>query len=332
MSETVLKERIRGDWIPEDLIDPHFDTVFSWPPRPRALLKYIFGWPGFLWPQPIAVLLFSWFTWKYLTPDVQVARHLTLGWIWPILLRNMLIVGITTSILHYLLYVRKIQGTTYKYNKRWPTGDNPSFTFRNQTLDNLFWCFVWAVPVMTAWEVAGLWLQASGYSPIATWREHPIYLTVLLLLIQPYHVAHFHLNHALLHKGPLYRWVHSVHHRNVNSGPWSGMALHPVEALLFFAPVWLFLVIPSNPLIIIFYLQYVFYTTLPSHLGFGRVAKGIDGDSFDTDHYHHYLHHRYHECNYSGTVIDRWLGTWHDGTVEAHERMKARMKSRQVSR
>ena len=44
----------------------------------------------------------------------------------------------------------------------------------------------------------------------------------------------------------------------------------------------------------------------------------------------HYLHHKYFERNYGGRLIpiDAWMGTWHDGTPEAHERMKARRRRR----
>ena len=40
----------------------------------------------------------------------------------------------------------------------------------------------------------------------------------------------------------------------------------------------------------------------------------------------HYLHHRYFECNYGDPIIpyDRWFGTFHHGTPEAHARMQER--------
>ena len=45
--------------------------------------------------------------------------------------------------------------------------------------------------------------------------------------------------------------------------------------------------------------------------------------------YFHYLHHRYFECNYGGdgTVpLDKWFGTWHDGTAESQKLMRGRRK------
>ena len=42
----------------------------------------------------------------------------------------------------------------------------------------------------------------------------------------------------------------------------------------------------------------------------------------------HQLHHRYFECNYGSEEIplDRWFGSFHDGTREATARIRARKK------
>ena len=47
----------------------------------------------------------------------------------------------------------------------------------------------------------------------------------------------------------------------------------------------------------------------------------------------HQLHHRYFEVNYGNTQapIDRAAGTWHDGTLEAHERLKGRRRADQIA-
>ena len=50
--------------------------------------------------------------------------------------------------------------------------------------------------------------------------------------------------------------------------------------------------------------------------------------------YFHHLHHRYFECNYGNRPVpwDRLFGTFHDGTPEAHARMRRRMKARRNAR
>jgi sterol desaturase/sphingolipid hydroxylase (fatty acid hydroxylase superfamily) len=45
----------------------------------------------------------------------------------------------------------------------------------------------------------------------------------------------------------------------------------------------------------------------------------------------HYLHHRYFEVNYGGdglVPIDRWAGTFHDGSDEAEAAMNLRVMRR----
>ena len=256
------------------------------------------------------------------------------AWILPILIRNLLLVVVVMGFWNHLLYVWKRQGTRFKYNRRWPDKRNPSFFLQSQLLDNLFYTFVWSVPIMTLCEVAGLWIQANGWSPTVSWQDHPVYLTFLVLMIPALHMIHFHFLHWSIHSGPLYRWIHSVHHRNINPGPWSALSAHPIETLATFASIWPFLLVPSHGLIIITAILYNFSLASEAHLGFGKVELGKDGQpTLDTtDNYYHYLHHRYHECNYSGSVLDLWFGTWHDGTVAAHEKMKSRLKRLVVHR
>ena len=44
--------------------------------------------------------------------------------------------------------------------------------------------------------------------------------------------------------------------------------------------------------------------------------------------FYHQLHHRYFECNYGNQEMpwDRWFGTFHDGSTEAHALMRSRRK------
>jgi sterol desaturase/sphingolipid hydroxylase (fatty acid hydroxylase superfamily) len=67
------------------------------------------------------------------------------------------------------------------------------------------------------------------------------------------------------------------------------------------------------------------------HTGFDRLVVGEEA-TFDASYYAHYLHHKYFEVNYSYAMVplDRWFGSFHDGTPEAHEAMKARRARRGV--
>ena len=52
----------------------------------------------------------------------------------------------------------------------------------------------------------------------------------------------------------------------------------------------------------------------------------------DTSYYAHYLHHKYFEVNYADGMVplDKWFGSFHDGTPEAHEAMKHRRRKRGI--
>ena len=65
------------------------------------------------------------------------------------------------------------------------------------------------------------------------------------------------------------------------------------------------------------------------HTGFDRLVVGEDA-SMDASYYAHYLHHKYFEVNYADGMVplDKWFGSFHDGTPEAHEAMKARRRRR----
>ena len=136
--------------------------------------------------------------------------------------------------------------------------------------------------------------------------------------------------HRLIHWPPLYRTVHKLHHNNVNPGPWSGISMHPVEHLLYFSGVLIHWIVPSHPIHAQFQLLHAGLSPAHGHAGFERILIGRN-TAIGTHSYAHYLHHKYFECNYhDGTIpLDRWFGTFHDGSEEAHDRMNERFMARQ---
>ena len=66
------------------------------------------------------------------------------------------------------------------------------------------------------------------------------------------------------------------------------------------------------------------------HLGFDKLEV-TDETALDSHAYAHYLHHKYFEVNYGGDgliPLDRWFGTWHDGTREGDAIMDARFQKK----
>jgi sterol desaturase/sphingolipid hydroxylase (fatty acid hydroxylase superfamily) len=320
------KRRERRDhWRPVTLLRQA--EVLVWPPRPLAALKVFFGFPGYLYPWNALYLLIAAITWFWLTPDLAAMRHLRVSWIALILARNAGLLFLVAGSWHLRLYMRKAQGQDFKYHPRWPAKDNSVFLFNNQVLDNLFWTFISAVPVWSAFEIFTFWGEANGWLPYLSWQKHPVWFVLLMLAIPLWRDVHFYMIHRLIHWPPLYRAVHSLHHKNVNVGPWSGLAMHPVEHVLYYSAALLHWVVPSHPLHVIFELQHLSFAPAQGHVGFERVIIR-NGMALKTNDYYHYLHHKYFEVNYGGDGIiptDLLFGTFHDGSYEATERMNRRV-------
>jgi sterol desaturase/sphingolipid hydroxylase (fatty acid hydroxylase superfamily) len=316
------REKIRDYQPPEPTRIP---PLFVWPFNPTAFLKWVFAFPGYLWPWNTLYLAIALVSFFYLTADMARMTRFEFDWVGLIFLRNVGLIIAVVGAWHLWLYVKRAQGTEYKYNGRWLAKDNDNFLFRDQLLDNLFWTFVSAVPIWTAYEVVTLWAQANGYIPRLDFAAHPFYGVALLLVIPVFREAHFYVIHRLIHWPPLYRTVHKLHHNNINPGPWSGLSMHPVEHLLYFSGVLLHWILPSHPLHVIFHLQHLAFSPSQGHNGFDKVVIG--DKTMSVDHYTHYLHHKYFEVNYGDGLVplDRWFGTFHDGTEEAHEAMNRRV-------
>jgi sterol desaturase/sphingolipid hydroxylase (fatty acid hydroxylase superfamily) len=317
----------RGDWKPPSTIKS--PPLFTLPFNPLKTLKWIFGWPGYLLPWNLLYAGIAILTWAFLTPSLASMQTFEVWWIAAIFARNAVMLFLFVGAFHFALYIKQRQGTRYKHTNRWQAKDNPVFLFRNQVLDNMFWTFVSAVPVWTAFEVVTLWLMANLYIPTITFESNPVWFVVLMLLIPLFREIHFYLVHRLIHWPPLYRSVHSLHHKNANPGPWSGLAMHPVEHVLYFSGVLIHWILPSHPIHVIFHLQHLAFAPAPGHSGFAEVEI-TDGFHVKTGDYFHYLHHKHFECNYGNDLmpIDAWVGTFHDGSKEAEERINARFMER----
>jgi sterol desaturase/sphingolipid hydroxylase (fatty acid hydroxylase superfamily) len=331
MDETLHGTRDpRGHWKPSARIA--YPAVFVWPLQPIEILKWLFGWSGYLLPFNLLYAAVAVVCWMWLTPSLETMRTLTPGWIALVFLRNFGLTVLFFGAFHVTLYTRKAQGGAYKYNARWLDENSTRFLFRSQLLDNMTWTLASGVTFWTAYEVVTLWVFANGIVPFVSWEAHPVYCVLLMLLIPLFREVHFYAVHRLIHWPPLYRVVHRLHHNNVNPGPWSGLAMHPLEHLLYFSGVLIHWVVPSHPLHALFHLLHAGISPVPSHSGFDRVLLGKR--AIPMEGYAHYLHHKFFECNYADGAIplDRWFGTFHDGTDEAHVAMNRRVMARNAGR
>ncbi|MEM7290771.1 MAG: sterol desaturase family protein [Pseudomonadota bacterium] len=300
--------------------------LFAWPPRPVAIARWI-GGSWFTIGENIILVALAVACWAWFQPSLETAKTLEPGWIAQIYIRNLVLMILVAGGLHWFFHTGKKQGDARKYDKRDVGGDGKVYTFNNQLYDNMFWTLASGVTLWTAYEILMFWAMANGYAPVLTWRENPLWFTLLLFLTPLWISFHFYWIHRFLHWKPMYDLAHAVHHRNTNIGPWSGLSMHPVETLLFFSSVLIHFVLASHPIHILFHMQHQALTAATSHTGFGGfVVK--DETRMALGRFHHQMHHRYFECNYGNLEVpwDKVFGSWHDGTPKAHEEMKARRR------
>ncbi len=315
----------RGDWSPSERIE--CAPLFALPPRPRALLAWL---PHYFLPWNVIFALLAVAYWAWIIPDTETLR--TLGWGWAL---RLYAVNAVATFLFYgafelHLYVLRRQGRRFKYHPKFPSEQrSKAFWFERQNIDNILRTFLSGVTIWTAIEVIVLWAFANGYVPWLSFAQHPLYLAALALVVPIIHEFHFFCIHRLIHTPFLYRWVHSVHHNSVNPSPWSSLSMHPVEHLLYLSTAFYHLIIPSNPLIALYQLHFAAFGAIPGHVGFHKIEVGANG-LIDSHAYEHYLHHKYFEVNYGAALIplDKWFGTWHDGSAEGEARMQERYRRR----
>ena len=104
--------------------------------------------------------------------------------------------------------------------------------------------------------------------------------------------------------------------------------MHPVEHVIYFSTICVQWAIALHPLNAIYQLHLAAFMPTPGHSGFERtdICKGVflaAGSNF------HYQHHKYFECNYGGSLLplDKWFGTFHDGTEEATLQLREQMRA-----
>lgn len=318
----------RGDWSPDKRIE--VAPFWAWPPKILKVLhwlpEYLFPWNAFHMATALAY-------WYFVVPDVETMT--TLSWSWPLYLYavNAAAIFVMYGSIELFFYVKRKQGNRFKYNAKFPS-EQPSdvFWFKSQNIDNFLRSFFISIPLWTVVEVLMLWSFANGFVSWVNWEEHPYYLAALVLVAPMIHEVHFFIIHRLIHTPLLYKWIHSVHHNSVNPSPWSSLSMHPVEGFLYHAVALWHLVIPSNPIVALFQLHMAGFGAVNGHIGFDKLEI-TDETALDSHAYAHYLHHKYFEVNYGGDgliPLDKWFGTWHDGTKEGDAQMQARFQQKKA--
>ena len=314
----------RGYWKPDkDIGVPN--PVFSWPPNPRAAAKWL---KAYFWPVYFIYIIVATATWVFLTPEMSRMSEFQIGWMLEVFLRNQIMLIVLASVLHLRLWSQKSQGYQYKWSAKWMS-KSKKFLWNDQVRDNAFWSIAGAGTIWSAFEILMLWAYASGTIPYLDPREHPVQFVILLLLVGMWREFHFYWSHRFLHIKYMYKLAHYVHHKNIDIGPWSGLAMHPIEHVIYYTTMLIHWVVASHPIHMIMNGHRATFGAILGHGGFDEIVLKDGVTVTSSASYYHSLHHRYFECNYGemGMPFDHWFGTSHDGSPEARERMLARKRA-----
>ena len=297
---------------------------FRWPLEPFEMVRWLWN-SWFLISERLILVGIAFMCLMWTQPELADIKILKLDWMFQLWIRNILLMITVAGGLHLYLYTFKRQGKKLKYDPRPLMIKGRQFSLGGQIRDNMFWTLASGVTVWTFYEIIMFWAMANGWAPVLTWNDSPFWFIGLFILIPIWESFYFYWTHRALHWPPLYKLVHSVHHRNINVGPWSGLSMHPVEHLIFLGSILVHWIIPANPVHILYHMQYFTLTAATTHAGFeGIVVK--DQNRLRLGTFHHQMHHRYFECNYGGLEVpwDKLFGSFHDGTEKADSAMKAR--------
>lgn len=321
MSENQNKE---WNYHPElPLQDP---SPFTHLNEPMFLVRWMrTNW--FSLSERVIVLILAFILWYTVYPSLETAQSFAFGWVFQTWAINMIVMFVIAGSLHWYFYMRKGQGKTLKFDHRDQTRNNRNFLFSDQVKDNMFWSMTSGVAQVTLFQVVTMWLMANGIAPVMSIASNPIWFVLSFMLLPIWSAFHFYWVHRLLHIPFFYTNFHSLHHRNINIGPWSGLSMHPVEHFIYLTTICVHWVVLSHPVHMIFHVLYQGPGAAMTHTGYEDLLVK-DRRQLALGTFYHQLHHRYFECNYGNQEMpwDRWFGTFHDGSTEATSETRARKK------
>lgn len=303
-----------------------FNPLFTWPPRPKAILAWYWrSW--FPITQSLVIVALACAAYLWASPTLETAQ--TIGpWVGMIYLRNLGLTVLVAQTLHSIFHAQQWQGTTLKYDPRPFPREGRMFSFGAQLKDNMFWSLASGVTIWSAWEVLIWWAMANGIAPSWTWEDGKLWFILVFFLIPIWESFYFYWIHRLLHSDLFYRF-HALHHRNTDVGPWSGLSMHPIEHVMYFGTAAIHFVVPTHPIHLVAHLMFYGLYAITTHTGFEGLWHA-GRKRVHLGNFHHQMHHRYFEVNY-GTLEIPWdalFGTFHDGTEAGKTMMRERLRNK----
>merc|ERR1719357_602102 len=264
---------------------------------PLVTGKFLFFSPNLVW---LAIALVDYFVFPY---DYQAARRFeNFNWVYYRFVVNL---GITFGFFgfwHCVLYGLGWSERPFMPNRTYRVG---------KVLHNSWYTFLGVVQY-TVWECIYVYCCATNriayLSDAQAFNGSKWNLAMFIMsmfLVPLYREFHFYFAHRFIHIKAMYKYIHSLHHRNSDIEPFAGLCMHPIEHLYYYSSVGPSLLLFTTPFAFMWNGVHLLISPAASHSGWE--------DHFQSDQYH-YLHHRFFECNYgtSGTPFDKMFGTFRD--------------------
>jgi sterol desaturase/sphingolipid hydroxylase (fatty acid hydroxylase superfamily) len=263
-------------------------------------LNSFFNSPNFVW---FSITLANYLVFPY---DFEAAKTWSFGWVLHRTLVNFFVTFAYVGFWHVSLYCFDFSKRKYKPNNR-PTTGNMIHNVWYTSLGILQW---------SGWEVLFMHLYATGKLPCIIDADafaspaNVARMVLWTLVIPVWRSTHFYFAHRLVHIRVLYKYVHSLHHRNTDIEPFAGLCMHPVEHLYYFSCVLPSLYFYMSPFHMMWNGMHLLLSPAASHSGW---EDHMQSDQF------HYLHHAKFECNYGSASVplDNLFGTFRDKLGES---------------
>ena len=129
----------------------------------------------------------------------------------------------------------------------------PNRRYRVGKVAHNMWYTLLGVIQFTVWEAIFVHCCAARKIPFmsdAQALSSPWNTTMFVLAafwVPLYREFHFYFAHRFIHIKAMYKYIHSLHHRNTDIEPFAGLCMHPVEHLYYFACVGPSLVVFATP-------------------------------------------------------------------------------------
>eukprot|EP00301_Raphidiophrys_heterophryoidea_P023633 c7445_g1_i2.p1 GENE.c7445_g1_i2~~c7445_g1_i2.p1 ORF type:complete len:454 (+),score=113.39 c7445_g1_i2:1-1362(+) len=257
--------------------------------------KFFFVSPNFVWAV-IALAVYVLFPY-----DLESPKHGWGSWVWDRCVLNFVVVFGYYIASWGVIYVLRVPKRKFD-KEHWPSAQELAHDVWYLTLGTLQWCG-WEVVMMRLWAT-GVVGHMSNSEVWSSW-SNLLQTSLCFMLVPAWRGFHFYTAHRFIHIRAVYKFVHSLHHRNTDPNPWSGLAMHPIEHLYYYSCIGPHLLLPGSPLLFLFNGMHLLLSPAFSHSGWE--------DHWQSDQFH-FVHHARFECNYGGggDFFDHMFGTFYD--------------------